>query len=164
MKHITTPVDTIPPTEMYNNLQVSKTKHVTKHKNRCVTKTHHDIYYEIQITPGALRLCYKWPRKQDRYHYICKTAKAKSVFILLFHFDFRRVNCIFIEHKMLLVLNDIFIYANCTSSSRNFLEGEQVTNSNQIILCGKIQAENVSRQQQQVGISYFIIIKKKNNN
>lgn len=45
---------------------------------------------------------------------------------------------------MILTLNDIFKYSKCTSSSRNLIEGEQVINSNQIILCGTIQLENVS--------------------
>lgn len=45
---------------------------------------------------------------------------------------------------MLLSLNDIFSFAKCTSSSRNLIEGEQVINSNQVILRGKVQTENVS--------------------
>ncbi|CAI6369773.1 unnamed protein product [Macrosiphum euphorbiae] len=43
---------------------------------------------------------------------------------------------------MRISLNDIFMYAKCTSSSRNLIEGEQVINSNHIVLCGKIQIEN----------------------
>uniref|UniRef100_A0A2S2NLW6 SWIM-type domain-containing protein n=1 Tax=Schizaphis graminum TaxID=13262 RepID=A0A2S2NLW6_SCHGA len=43
---------------------------------------------------------------------------------------------------MLLTLNTIFAYAKCTISSRNLIEGEQVLNSNQVILCGKLQIEN----------------------
>lgn len=45
---------------------------------------------------------------------------------------------------MLLNLNDIFVYANCTSNSRNVIEREQVINTNQVILCGIIERENVS--------------------
>jgi len=45
---------------------------------------------------------------------------------------------------MLLTLNAIVAYAKCTISSRNLIEGEQVLNSNQVILCGKLQIENVS--------------------
>jgi len=45
---------------------------------------------------------------------------------------------------MRISLNDIFIYAKCTSTSRNLIEGEQVINCNHIVLCGKIQVENVN--------------------
>lgn len=46
--------------------------------------------------------------------------------------------------NMILTLSDIFSYAKCTPNTRNFIEADEVLNSNQVILSGKLQVENVS--------------------
>ena len=48
---------------------------------------------------------------------------------------------------MALPLKDIFEYAKCNTSSRNVIEGEQILNSKQIVLCGKL-----------IKVSLFLII------
>lgn len=44
---------------------------------------------------------------------------------------------------MTLLLKDIFTFAQCTTTSRSIVEGEQILNSNQIILCGKIEQVHI---------------------
>lgn len=48
---------------------------------------------------------------------------------------------------MALSLKNVFEYAKCNTSSRNAIEGEQILNSKQIVLCGKL-----------IRVSKFLII------
>lgn len=43
---------------------------------------------------------------------------------------------------MYLSLKSIFDFVQCTTSSRNAVEGEEVLRAKQIILCGKVQQKN----------------------
>lgn len=45
---------------------------------------------------------------------------------------------------MILILSDIFSYAKCIPNTRIVIEAQDVLNSNQGILSGKLQIENVS--------------------
>lgn len=45
---------------------------------------------------------------------------------------------------MILILSDIFSYAKCIPNTRNVIEDEDILNSNQVILSGNLQVENVS--------------------
>jgi len=44
---------------------------------------------------------------------------------------------------MYLSLKSIFDFVQCTTSSRNAVEGEEVLRAKQIILCGKVQQVNL---------------------